>query len=189
MILRGLWPFKFPQQHQLLLSLHPPTKSHTNFKSLITPDLGCFLVASQVRKSPSLSLLYVSCRGGVKRDGTVVSFWGGRLKLNSQSGRLGVKVRNYKGRVPQAPLAGEGGQEKGGATCGSSSRWGVKIDAVPAVNLHLSMGLSLCSACVPCDSVPPVSSWPGGRKDAGGGICGPPEALRFRSPDTLLFRK
>ena len=80
-----------------------------------------------MRKSPSLSLLYVSCRGGVRRDGTVASFWGGRLKLNSQLGRLGVKVRNYKGRVPFVPLVGEGGQEKGDATCGSSKRWGVKI--------------------------------------------------------------
>lgn len=41
-----------------------------------------------------------------------------------------MKVRSYEGRVHQILW---GGQEKGGATCESCARWGVKIEAFPAI--------------------------------------------------------
>lgn len=97
MVLRSLCP---SGPHRLLLllsfflSFHPPIKSHTNFKSLITPDLGCFLAISQVRKSPSLSLLYVSCWGGEKEwDSNFL--WGRKGETEQpiwEAGREGEKL-------------------------------------------------------------------------------------------------
>lgn len=52
MVLRSWRPFRLPQGATSRTSSSSPTKSHTNFKGLITPDLGCFLAVSQVRKSP-----------------------------------------------------------------------------------------------------------------------------------------
>lgn len=43
------WPLEFPTgscQQRQPLPLPPPTGRHTNFKSLITPDLGCFLTVA-----------------------------------------------------------------------------------------------------------------------------------------------
>lgn len=100
MVLRSWRPFRFPQGAASRTNSSSPTKSHTNFKGLITPDLGCFLAVSQVRKSQSLSLSYVRCWGGRgRKNGAAASFWKGRVKQNSQLGRLSMKVRSYKEKV------------------------------------------------------------------------------------------
>lgn len=106
-------------QQRQPLPLPPPTGRHTNFKSLITPDLGCFLtVASGAPAGEKAPVTFTFiCKVWGEGPPPALS-GGGRMKQNSQLGRLGVKVRSYKERVP-----GPKGGREGSGRRSSSGGW------------------------------------------------------------------